>query len=85
MYIVTELIAGGDLQDKLSGEPIPLPDVLKYMEPLAAALDFAHQQGIVHRDLKPANVLIDEQERPVLADFGLARMMESAVRFTQAQ
>ena len=63
---------------------MPLEEVLQYMEPLAEALDYAHAQGIVHRDLKPANVLLDNQGRPILADFGLARMLESSTRFTQA-
>ena len=83
-YIVTELVPGGDLQDKLKGKPLPVEEVLKYMGPLAEALDYAHGQGIVHRDLKPANVLLDSEDRPILADFGLARMLESATRFTQA-
>ncbi len=84
-YIVTELIAGGDLQDKLKGESLTAKQVIGYMGPLAEALDYAHREGVIHRDLKPANVLLDEQERPILADFGLARMLESASRFTQAQ
>ena len=84
-YIVSELVSGGDLQDRLRGEAMSVEEVLKYMSPLAEALDYAHSQGIVHRDLKPANVLLDEDQRPILADFGLARMLESATRFTQAQ
>lgn len=83
-FIVTEMVAGGTLQDKLTGDPMSVEQVLKYMKPLAEALDYAHAQGIVHRDLKPANVLLTEDERPILADFGLARMLESATRFTQA-
>ena len=83
-YIVSELIAGGDLQDKLGQDPMPLVEVLKYMTPLAEGLDYAHAAGIVHRDLKPANILLNEEGRPILADFGLARMLESATRFTQA-
>jgi serine/threonine-protein kinase len=83
-FIVTEMVAGGTLQDKLTGDPMSVEQVLKYMKPLVEALDYAHAQGIVHRDLKPANVLLTEDERPILADFGLARMLESATRFTQA-
>ena len=83
-YIVNELILGGDLQDKLEGGKLSPVEVLKFMQPLADALDHAHANGIVHRDLKPANVLLHEDGRPVLADFGLARMLESSTRFTQA-
>ncbi len=83
-FIVSELVSGGDLQDRLGSDPMSLLDVLKFMRPLAEALDYAHGQGIVHRDLKPANILLTDDDRPILADFGLARMMESATRFTQA-
>ena len=84
-YIVSELVRGGDLQDRLTGEAMSVEDVLEYITPLADALDYAHGEGILHRDLKPANVLINEAGQPILADFGLARMLESSTRFTQAQ
>jgi serine/threonine-protein kinase len=74
-YIVSELVAGGTLQDKLGPEPLPTQQVIALMRPLADALDYAHSQGIIHRDIKPANVLIDESDNPILADFGLARML----------
>ena len=83
-YIVSELVPGGDLQDMLEGTAMPALEVLKFMGPLAEALDYAHAAGIVHRDLKPANVLLDNDGRAILADFGLARMLESTTRFTQA-
>ena len=84
-YIVSELVPGGDLQDMLEGgKSMPVLEVLKFMGPLAEALDHAHAQGIIHRDLKPANVLLDNDGRAILADFGLARMLESTTRFTQA-
>ena len=82
-YLVSELVPGGTVQDKLTGQPLPAEEIMGYMGPLADALDHAHSQGIIHRDLKPANVLLDHQERPILADFGLARMLESSTRFTQ--
>jgi serine/threonine protein kinase len=83
-YLVSELVGGGDLQQVMKGHPMPMDDVLRYLEPLAAALDYAHSQGIIHRDIKPANVLLTEQDHPILADFGLARMLESVSRFTLA-
>ena len=73
-YLVSELVLGGDLQDKLGPDPLVLDQVLNYMEPLSEALDYAHEQGIIHRDIKASNVLLETQERPILADFGLARM-----------
>jgi serine/threonine protein kinase len=83
-YIVSELVPGGDLQDMLDGNPLPIERVIELMGPLANALDHAHSQGIIHRDLKPANVLIGGEGQPILADFGLARMLEGSTRFTQA-
>ena len=84
-YIVSELVPGGDLQDMLEGgKSMPVLEVLKFMGPMAEALDYAHAQGIIHRDLKPANILLDNDGRAILADFGLARMLESTTRFTQA-
>jgi serine/threonine-protein kinase len=84
-YIVTEMVPGGDLQDLLKGEPLAIEKVLEFMSPLALALDYAHGEGIIHRDLKPANVLLDQDGRPILADFSLALILQNATRFTQAQ
>ena len=84
-FIVSELVPGGTLEDRLTGQPMAVDQVLAYMAPLAEALDFAHANQILHRDMKPGNVLINDSEQPILADFGLARMLESSTRFTQAQ
>ncbi|HEV3406774.1 MAG TPA: HD domain-containing phosphohydrolase [Candidatus Dormibacteraeota bacterium] len=80
-YIVMELAEGGTLADSL-GAPMRLEDVLNLLEPLAAALDYAHSRGILHRDIKPANIFLRHDGTPVLADFGLSRMAGSHPRLT---
>jgi serine/threonine protein kinase len=82
-YIVTELVEGGTLEDRL-GAPMELEDVVRTLEPLASALDYAHARGILHRDIKPSNILLHTDGTPVLADFGLAKMAASTRRITAA-
>ncbi|MEP7104588.1 MAG: protein kinase [Chloroflexota bacterium] len=80
-YIVNEYIEGGTLQQRV-GPAIEVGEVVRLLEPVAAALDYAHRRGIVHRDVKPSNILIRDDGTPVLGDFGLARMMDSQARLT---
>jgi putative two-component system response regulator len=80
-YLVLELVEGGTLTQRL-GTPMELEDVVKLLRPIASALDHAHSQNILHRDIKPSNILIHEDGSPVLADFGLARMVGSNQRLT---
>ncbi len=82
-YIVMELVEGGTLSDRL-GEPMQLDAVLSLLEPLAAALDYAHSRGVLHRDIKPSNVLLREDGTPVLADFGLAKLAGARRRLTES-
>jgi serine/threonine-protein kinase len=57
-YFCLELVAGGSLDQKLNGIPLPSRRAAHLVETLARAMHAAHQQGIVHRDLKPSNVLL---------------------------
>ena len=80
-YLVLELVEGGTLAERL-GRPIDLEDVIRFMRPIAGALDYAHSQGVLHRDIKPSNILVHRDGTPVLADFGLATMADSPRKLT---
>lgn len=74
-YIVLEYVSGESLSRILSREKkLPFERALKLAEQLAEALDYAHAQGVVHRDMKPANILITEDGRAKIADFGIAKL-----------
>lgn len=80
-FLVLELVEGGTLADRI-GAPMELEDAVRLLEQLADALDYAHARGILHRDLKPSNILLHRDGTPVLADFGLAKMVGSMRRLT---
>jgi serine/threonine protein kinase len=75
-YIVMEFVAGKTLERLLQSEPplIP-PSVLRLIQQVAEALDYAHRQNVVHRDLKPANILITPEGWVKLTDFGIAKIV----------
>ena len=83
-YIVTELIEGETLRDRVqrSGVP-PHPELgaLVCFE-LVGALRHAHEQGVIHRDLKPENVMITRAGQLKLMDFGIAQIMEGGTKLT---
>ncbi len=74
-YMVVEYMPNGALVDRMPKAPLTATQALALLRPLGEALDYAHQQGVLHRDVKPANVFLDSELQPVLADFGLAKML----------
>jgi serine/threonine-protein kinase len=78
-YIVMELVEGGNLKDRIRhSAPLSDAEIRRIGSALAATLDYAHAKGIVHRDVKPQNVLLGEDGRPRLTDFGIAQAMASS-------
>jgi WD40 repeat protein/tRNA A-37 threonylcarbamoyl transferase component Bud32 len=79
-YFSLEFCAGGSLERKLNGTPLPPREAAQLVETLARAMAAAHQKGVIHRDLKPANVLLAEDGTPKITDFGLAKKLDEAGR-----
>ncbi len=77
-YFVMEYLEGTTLQAVLAARgKLPLDEALGLLTPLADALDYAHRSSIVHRDIKPANIMVLDDGRPKLMDFGVARLESS--------
>lgn len=75
-FVVMEYIRGAPLIEYIRRERLPLAGVLRLFADLCDGVNHAHLSGVLHRDLKPSNVLVDEQGRPRILDFGLARALD---------
>ncbi|HWF13343.1 MAG TPA: protein kinase [Candidatus Acidoferrales bacterium] len=76
-YITMEFVEGRSLQSVIDArQPFPVPRVMKLMEQVCSALDFAHQHNVVHRDIKPANLMLTADDVVKITDFGTAKILQ---------
>jgi WD40 repeat protein len=73
-YVVSELLEGETLRERLRNGPLPIRRVVDYSLQVARGLAAAHEKGIVHRDLKPENLFLTSDNRVKILDFGLAKL-----------
>ncbi|MGZ3625352.1 MAG: protein kinase domain-containing protein, partial [Ktedonobacteraceae bacterium] len=99
LYIVMQLVDGGTLKQLLDSlrnsssasnqngrddsGTMGIIQTNQIFQQLASALTYAHERGIIHRDIKPVNVLMDLTNRPILSDFGIAKVLESGNGLTR--
>ena len=83
-YMVMELIEGRSLKDILKHDgQMSIDRAVALVKSIAGALAYAHDQGLIHRDIKPDNIMVDTRGRPVLMDFGIAKLITSDAKVTQ--
>ena len=76
-YIVMEYVPGGDLKALIDRRGSLSGGELLRLSEAAAGLTHAHERGVIHRDVKPHNILLDENGRPKISDFGIARALDA--------
>jgi serine/threonine protein kinase len=81
-FFSMEYVAGTDLAKKAQSQPLRPEDSVRYVEAVAWAVHYAHEQGVLHRDLKPSNILLGADDRPRITDFGLARQLDAESSLT---
>jgi serine/threonine protein kinase/tetratricopeptide (TPR) repeat protein len=92
-YFSMKLVEGGQLDEVAKSatadsscgerEPMPAQRAVEIIIKVARTVHYAHEHGILHRDIKPGNILLDQKGEPHLADFGLARLVESESTVTR--
>ncbi|MFN2111506.1 MAG: serine/threonine-protein kinase, partial [Anaerolineales bacterium] len=81
IFMVMEFIDGTSLHSRLvevgnRGERLPIKLIGSIINDIAGALDYAHSKGMLHRDIKPSNILLDQNDKAYLTDFGIAKLLD---------
>ncbi|MBK9124772.1 MAG: protein kinase [Chloroflexi bacterium] len=79
-YVVMRLLTGGSLDSRMrqrKDEKPSLNEAVSLLNAMASALDYAHSRGVIHRDIKPANIMFDQNGKPYLVDFGIAKILDA--------
>src|SRR5436190_278615 len=82
-YFSMKFIEGGQLDEVVRREPMPLRRAVELIDKVARTVHYAHEHHVLHRDIKPGNILLDRQGEPHLTDFGLARLVETESTVTR--
>jgi two-component system LytT family response regulator len=84
-FLAMEYIEGETLESRLTGDPLPMTEILSIGAQVADALEAAHGRSIVHRDIKPANLMVGGRGHVTVLDFGLAKFVPEASAKTSSQ
>ena len=84
-YFSMKFIEGGQLDEVVKREPMPIRGAVELIAKIARTVQFAHDHGILHRDIKAGNILLDARGEPHLTDFGLARLVETESTVTRTR
>ncbi len=82
-YFSMKFVEGGQLDEVVKREPMPIRRSVELIAKVARTVHYAHEHGILHRDIKPGNILLDAKGEPLLADFGLAGLVEAESTITR--
>ena len=80
LYMAMELLEGIDLSARAKEARFSVPETIEITAQVAEALAFAHDRGVIHRDIKPPNIMIIDNGRVKLMDFGIARVHQSDLK-----
>ena len=79
-YLAQQFISGGSLEDRIKNNgALSVAETVELCTAVATGLDALHAEGLIHRDVKPANILLDEQGKAFITDFGLAKDRDASV------